>query len=103
VSGIRQAFRSFAGEQPGRRFIHHYERTQRGDSLATRILRVGLGLTLTIVGVLLWFLPGPGWLLVAFGMALLAGESRYLAQGLDRLEVLLRSTWRRVQLRWRSA
>lgn len=97
------AWRSFACDQPGQRFIHHYQRSQRERSIAKTVLRIGLGTALLAGGVLLWVLPGPGWLLVMFGMAMFSGESRRLAGYLDRAEIFLRGKLRSLRLWWRSA
>jgi uncharacterized protein (TIGR02611 family) len=39
-----------------------------------RIVKIVLGFTLLAIGAALLVLPGPGWLTIALGLALLAGE-----------------------------
>lgn len=56
-----------------------------------RALRLMLGVLLCLVGLVFVPLPGPGFLVVAAGAATLAGESRRLAQRLDRAELWLRA------------
>src|SRR6185295_17688449 len=103
VIALTDAWRSFARDRPGARFIRHHERSQRERSVAKTALRLGVGLASTVGGVLLWFLPGPGWLLVMFGMAMLAGESRRLALYLDRMEIHLRTRLRGLRLWGRAS
>ena len=100
---IRNSWRSFARDQPGQRFMHHHHRSQRERSIAKTVLRIALGTGLTVGGVLLWFLPGPGWLLIMFGMAMFASESSRLAGFLDRMEMILRAQLQRLRLWWRAA
>jgi hypothetical protein len=93
---------SFIRDQPGRRFLHHYQRSQGQRSTLQTVLRVGLGVALTAAGVVLWVLPGPGWLLVMLGMAMFAGESRIVARLLDRAELFVRARARRLLHWWRG-
>ena len=53
---------------------------------AKRVIRVVVGFTLLIVGVLLLVLPGPGWVTIFFGLALLAAEFAWARRLLDRLK-----------------
>jgi len=53
---------------------------------AKRVIRVVVGFTLLIVGVLLLVLPGPGWVTIFFGLALLAAEFEWARRLLDRLK-----------------
>jgi uncharacterized protein (TIGR02611 family) len=53
------------------------------------MLRVGkivAGFTLLVLGVALLVLPGPGWLTIAAGLAILAGEFEWARRLLDRLK-----------------
>src|SRR6185312_15417706 len=87
---LKTSWRSLIKGLPGKRFLRHHERAQREPSVFKTVLRVGGGLVLVVVGILLWFLPGPGWLFVILGLALFAGEWRFVACWLDRAEVSLR-------------
>jgi hypothetical protein len=102
VAAMKRRWRSFARAEPGQRFMEHYRRAQQQSSIAIRVLKVGLGVALTAVGVLLLVLPGPGLLFGVFGMAMFAGESRLLAGFLDRAELFLRDRLRRLRLWWRA-
>ena len=53
-----------------------------------RILKIVLGFTLLAIGTALLVLPGPGWLTIALGLALLAGEYVWAQKLLDRLKRL---------------
>jgi uncharacterized protein (TIGR02611 family) len=53
---------------------------------AKRLVRIVVGFTLLIVGVLLLVLPGPGWVTIFFGLALLAAEFAWARKLLDRLK-----------------
>ena len=103
IASMKRAWRSFARAEAGQRFIQHYRRAQLQRSIVVRTLRIGLGIALTVVGVLLWFLPGPGTLLVVFGLAMFAGESRLVAAYLDRAEVFLRARLERLRRWWQTA
>jgi hypothetical protein len=90
-ASLKQAWRSFADERPGQRFMQHHRRARQQRSTFKRVLRIGLGAALTAGGIVFWFLPGPGSLLVLFGMAMFAGESRPLAHFMDRAELFIRA------------
>lgn len=47
--------------------------------------------------------PGPGWLIILLGLAMVAGESLVLARLLDRGEVRLRSLAGRVAGSWTTS
>jgi hypothetical protein len=51
-----------------------------------RLVKIVFGFTLLAVGAALLVLPGPGWLVIAFGLALLAGEYVWARKLLDRLK-----------------
>jgi hypothetical protein len=44
------------------------------------------GFTLLVIGAALLVLPGPGWLIIAIGLAMLAGEYVWARRLLDRLK-----------------
>lgn len=99
---LREDWRVFADAKPGQRFRAYHQRARRQRSLAGSAARIALGVLLCAGGVVLWFLPGPGWLLILFGTALFAGESGRLARLLDSLEVAARERGRRVLVWWRG-
>jgi tellurite resistance protein TerC len=51
-----------------------------------RVLRVIGGFTLLAVGIALLVLPGPGWLLIAAALALLAPEFAWARWALDKVK-----------------
>ena len=53
---------------------------------AKRVVKRVFGFTLLAFGVLMLVLPGPGWLAIALGLALLAGEFVWARRLLDRLK-----------------
>src|SRR5262245_31844693 len=83
LSELREMWRRFARAQPGERFVNHHREAQRTNSVAKRVVRLTLGTILTAAGMTMWFTPGPGWLLVLFGLAMFAAESSRLALVLD--------------------
>jgi uncharacterized protein (TIGR02611 family) len=48
-----------------------------------RIVRIASGFVLLVVGTLLIVLPGPGWLTIALGLALLAPDFPWAKSALD--------------------
>ena len=100
VKKMKKSLMLFARDKPGQRFIRHHRRLRQHRSALRTFLRIAAGTILTAVGVLLWFLPGPGWLFVFFGVALFAAEARALACVLDRAEVAVREQAQRVRRWW---
>jgi thiol:disulfide interchange protein len=70
-----------------------------------RLLKIAAGFVLLGAGAAMVVLPGPGWLTIAAGLAVLAGEFHWARRALDRLkEIAVRcrdqiegamSKWRR--------
>ncbi|HEY4978743.1 MAG TPA: PGPGW domain-containing protein [Candidatus Acidoferrum sp.] len=50
-----------------------------------RFFRILGGFTLLIVGVLMFFTPGPGWVVIFFGLTLLAAEFVWAQRLMDRM------------------
>jgi hypothetical protein len=92
MNGPRASWRDFWRAAPGKRFSLRYERLHRsgGSSMFGRVLRAFLGVILVVVGIIFMPLPGPGFVPVLAGFALLAGESLRVATWLDRAEVRVR-------------
>lgn len=53
---------------------------------AKRIVKITIGFTLLALGVAALVLPGPGWLTIALGLALLASEFVWARRLLDRVK-----------------
>jgi hypothetical protein len=96
---VRQEWQHFKHDEPGVRFKNHRER-MREKSRTHSVVAVGFGVLLLAGGVVLLFMPGPGLLLIVFGLALVASHSRKLSQVLDRTEPKLRRAGRRTKRRW---
>jgi uncharacterized protein (TIGR02611 family) len=62
-----------------------------------------LGATITLVGIVALPLPGPGFLVIAIGAALLARESAMVADVADWIEVRVRRVARWATRWWRRA
>jgi uncharacterized protein (TIGR02611 family) len=52
----------------------------RGGALTYRIVITVLGLAIIVVGIILLPLPGPGWLIIFAGLAVLASEFEWAAR-----------------------
>jgi len=78
--------------RPGNRFQarYRYREYQSPSSRLKRVLKMIIGIALIPLGILLWFVPGPGWLLIFIGLTLLAGRSKTLSRLLDRTELFVR-------------
>jgi uncharacterized protein (TIGR02611 family) len=61
------------------------------------VIRVVVGFTLLIVGVALLVLPGPGWVTIFLGLALLAAEFAWARRLLDRLKAAANNVKRTAQ------
>lgn len=101
---IRKELRTIGDDQPGRRFEATHER-HRIRNHAVRITVIGLGCTLMVVAAATFWIPGPNFLLVLAGLALVAGQWRMVARLLDRGELAARrfndETWEPMS-RWRK-
>jgi uncharacterized protein (TIGR02611 family) len=51
-----------------------------------RVFRVIAGFTLLLVGVVMLFTPGPGWLVILGGLTLLAAEFVWARRLMDRMK-----------------
>jgi len=93
MTGPRASWRDFWRAAPGKRFALRYERLHRsgGGSVVASVLRWIAGIVLVILGIIFMPLPGPGFVPVLAGFALLAGESLRVATWLDRAETRVRS------------
>jgi uncharacterized protein (TIGR02611 family) len=98
----REEFEAFKRSEPGHRFRERFERMKAiPRPTHERIARCLCGIIVMLVGIVLIPLPGPGWLIVGFGVTLLAQESRRVADFCDRIEIRSRAAmgrWRR----WRA-
>lgn len=80
------------------RFETRYRRRRApGSSRIRKWTLIALGSVVVLLGLILLPLPGPGFLVVAAGGALMAEESLAAARLLDRAEAFLRGLARRLQ------
>jgi putative transmembrane protein PGPGW len=92
LESLRKQWRAFRADPPGERFqLRHERRRKARRTLAVRLAWIGFAVFLVGVGIVLVPAPGPGFLVILFGAALLAEESLLVARGLDRAEVWVRS------------
>ena len=96
---MKREWRRFKHDRPGQRFENHRKRMEDSPHWK-RVLRAIAGFALVIVGIVFCFLPGPGLLGVVFGLALLAGMSRWLSHQMDRAEPRIRHGIHRSQDWW---
>jgi hypothetical protein len=101
LADAKHEWRHFSTDAPGTRFVNHRER-MRGRSRWHSVLASGLGLVLLATGFVLLFMPGPGLVLIGFGVALFASHSHRLAMQLDRAEPWIRHLAHRMKGRWRG-
>jgi len=95
----REEWHAFRASAPGRRFLERYERARCPERpMHERIARFLCGFVTILVGIVLIPLPGPGWLIVGFGVTMLAQESHRIARVCDAIELRFRgwtAAWRR--------
>jgi len=89
LAPLKKRWRELKQGKPGRRFRDRYERARRGGAVRKWLLIAG-GALLALVGIVLLPLPGPGLLVIAAGLLLIAEESHATARALDWLERKLR-------------
>jgi len=53
---------------------------------AKRYLKIIFGFTLLVLGFVMFFTPGPGWLTILLGLGILAAEFVWARRVLDRLK-----------------
>ena len=89
--GLKDDWQQFRSATPGRRFIEQFETNQQERaSKWIRLALITLGAVVVLIGLVALPAPGPGMLIVAAGLALLARESRWIAERLDGVEVKVR-------------
>jgi len=94
---LKQRMHRFLAEPSGRRFRARYARRRSQDGPLQRALAIGAGLILIAGGIVLLVLPGPGLLGIALGAVLIAGQSKWAAVLLDRVDLFVsrrRARWR---------
>ena len=87
----------------GTRFQRLHERKcADGRSIGSRLVWLGMGVVLTLAGLVMLVTPGPGILTLALGIACFAQESLPFARRCDRAEVGMRNFYARWRTRQRN-
>ena len=106
IEQMKRNWQAFRLSAPGMRFSERYRRRRRetdGRWTFSSLAYIVVGLALTAGGLLLVPAPGPGWLLVFFGLGLVGSEFKPVAEALDRTEIRLRVWGRAAIALWREA
>lgn len=92
IAPLKAQWEDLKAGKPGRRFREHraHERAAGRGGGWRRGLNLALAVVAFAIGVVLVFVPGPAVLFFVLAGALLAGESTWVARGLDAGEVGLR-------------
>lgn len=89
VKQLQIEWRRFKEDAPGERFQHQRDRARERSRSLPIVLAI-VGVIVVALGVVMLFVPGPGILVIALGLAMIGSASRRVAQSLDRVE-----TWAR--------
>jgi hypothetical protein len=81
---------AIAAEQETGRY--EADRGQALTAIGLRLLRMGAGTALLVVGAALLVLPGPGLVVVALGLGLLSRDVAWAARLLDRVQARMAAT-----------
>lgn len=103
---LKENWRRLKQGRPGSRFLdcfHYKQQLRHKYGPIYRRIDIGLGLTTAVFGLVMVPAPGPGWIIVFCGMALLAGESEKTARAMDTGEKYLRGVRARIKRSWRQA
>ncbi|HEX2756868.1 MAG TPA: PGPGW domain-containing protein [Thermoanaerobaculia bacterium] len=87
---IRRSWRVLESGKPGDRFERYYRSQHEGRSPSRKVVSIVIGFAIVAAGIILLPAPGPGTLVVAVGLGLLAREFLIVARALDWLEPKLR-------------
>jgi hypothetical protein len=91
IRKLKEQWRELREAPPGKRFSLRYERrAKQRETPAARIGWSALAVLLILAGLVALPLPGPGTVVMAAGLALLAQESLTVAKLCDRLELAIR-------------
>jgi uncharacterized protein (TIGR02611 family) len=101
---IKAHWDDFKCGKPGKRFEERFRRRQRqGHNPLAKIVTIVAGLVLLMAGLVMIPAPGPGFLVVFPGAALIAEESYFAARLFDRIELKGRQTARNGTRAWKHA
>ena len=104
LEGIKRSWRQLKAGEPGHRFQSQYEAQKKSRRPGwVRPVWLAAGTVIMAVGVVALPAPGPGFLVIGMGAALVARESRTAARILDWIELRLRAGWNWVKDAWAGA
>lgn len=101
LAEVKQEWRHFRHDKPGERFRNHRERMKRKSKKHSAVA-IALGVLLLAGGVVLLFMPGPGILLIVFGVALVGSHSEKISDMLDRAEPKAREKGHALSRWWKA-
>ena len=82
---LRERLREAAIEAEYETGVREDTEEQARASIHIRLARMSLGFLLLVAGVLMLALPGPGWLTIAAGLAILSKDVAWAERALDRV------------------
>jgi hypothetical protein len=97
---LKKELKRLKNHEPGERF-GAFHREQKHKPLWVKVLFFALAFVSFGIGVVLAFIPGPAVLFFALAGALLATQSRFVAEKLDKGEVWGRKTFASIRAWWR--
>lgn len=101
---LKRSWRQLKAGKPGHRFQSQYEAQQKRRRPAwVRPVWMAAGTAVMAVGVVALPAPGPGFLIIGLGAALVARESLIAARILDWIELRLRDAWAWLKDAWATA
>ncbi|HSI62923.1 MAG TPA: PGPGW domain-containing protein [Candidatus Saccharimonadia bacterium] len=105
-AALKKHWKELKSSRPGHRFQDRYERRKKEHRSSFhwgRWLNIGGGLILTLTGIFLLAVPGPGLLVSVVGLSMLGSEFLTLARFLDWAEVKLRNIFQWSRRWWRRS
>lgn len=102
---FKEMWHTLKEDEPGKRFVHLYKKRRedrQGGFDWGRLAITTLGAVVSIAGVVFLAMPGPGLLVLALGLALMASESLALAKVLDWAESRIRPVALAALNRWQQ-
>jgi hypothetical protein len=105
MQSLKKEWRHFLQCEPGKRFQQVHERRQkkRGEGGGwKKIVFIVAGWALALVGTVLLAMPGPGTIVLAGGLMLLASESLSMARMLDYADKKGNEWWQGLKRWWKG-
>jgi uncharacterized protein (TIGR02611 family) len=101
---LKKQWKAVVQSPPGQRFRHRYEwRKKQRASPLWKPLYLVVGTALFVLGLVLLPAPGPGFLVVFVGAAMVGQESLWVARLLDSAELRLRACLAWARRLWKRA